>query len=383
MCGLKRRLTIITELIAPYRIPVFNALSAREDVALHVIFLSRTDTSMRQWHVYEREIEYSYEVLPSWRRRVGKFNVLLNRGISAALARSNPDVIICGGYNYIASWQALHWARRRRRPFLLWSESTSEDLRGQHFFPEMLKTKFINHCSGFVVPGVSARDYLLRFGVSPEKIFVARNAVDIALFSAQAAVAAQISRDVRARFALPERYFLFVGRLVQSKGVLDLLKAYAALPPELRSGIGLVFAGDGPLRPELEALARDIHPGQVLLPGFVHREELANYYALAECFVLPTYSDTWGLVVNEAMACGLPVICTRVAGCAADLVRENGRLVSPGNVAELSQAMAETACNPGLRDRMSSQSSKLIREYSPECCAAGFAEATSTVAAHV
>jgi len=73
---LKRRLVIITELIAPYRIPVFNALAKRPELELHVIFLSRTDGSMRQWRVYENEINFSYQVLPSWRRRVGKFNVL-------------------------------------------------------------------------------------------------------------------------------------------------------------------------------------------------------------------------------------------------------------------------------------------------------------------
>ena len=379
---MKRRLVIITELIAPYRIPVFNALAKRPEVDLHVIFLSRTDGSMRQWRVYEDEINFSYQILPSWRRRVGKFNVLLNHGLSTALSKLSPHVVICGGYNYLASWQAMRWAKRKRVPFLLWSESTADDLRNQRAIPEMLKRKFIGSCDGFVVPGISARKYLLSFGVPSAKIFLARNAVDTALFSAQVAAVTRITQDVRARFALPERYFLYVGRLVHSKGVLDLLDAYAQLTPELRSEISLVFAGDGPLRAELEAKAREIHPGCVHFSGFVHREDLGSYYALAECFVFPTRTDPWGLVVNEAMACRLPVICTHVAGCAADLVRDNGRLVSPGDVTELGAAMAEIANDPALRNRMASESGVLIQDYSPEICAAGFAEATSALEAH-
>src|SRR5215470_60386 len=116
---MKRRLTLITEIIAPYRIPVFNALAAHGDLELHVIFLAETDPNLRDWLVYKNEIRFSYEVLPSFRRRHGKYNVLINCGLSSALSRFRPDAILCGGYNYLASWQAQHWARKRSTPFLL------------------------------------------------------------------------------------------------------------------------------------------------------------------------------------------------------------------------------------------------------------------------
>jgi glycosyltransferase involved in cell wall biosynthesis len=167
-----------------------------------------------------------------------------------------------------------------------------------------------------------------------------------------------------------------VGRLVRSKGVVDLVNAYGSLPAEVRAEVSLVFAGDGPMRAPLEPLARDIYPGSVFFAGFVQRDDLANYYALAECLVMPTHSDPWGLVVNEAMACGLPVICSKVAGCAADLVGENGILIEPGKVPELASAMLAMAKDSELRKSMSRHSSRLIRNYSPEACAAGIAEAT-------
>src|SRR5262249_13261012 len=125
----KLRLAVLTEIISPYRIPVFNALAQAPEIELHVIFLAETDASMRQWHVYTDEIQFSYEVLPSWRQRLGSHNVLINRDVGRALRRAHPEVILCGGYNYLASWQALRWAERKKVPFLLWCESTAADRR--------------------------------------------------------------------------------------------------------------------------------------------------------------------------------------------------------------------------------------------------------------
>ena len=163
--------------------------------------------------------------------------------------------------------------------------------------------------------------------------------------------------------------------MVESKGVLDLLEAYSKLDSRLRSEVGLVFAGGGPMRAECEAIARSIFPGAIHFSGFVHRDELASYYGLAECFVLPTHTDPWGLVVNEAMACGLPVICTEVAGCAADLVHANGKIVPAHNPDQLAAAMQEIAADSRLRLRMSQASVNLIHHYSPQACAAGIAQA--------
>src|SRR5437764_1200749 len=375
---MRRRLVILTEIIAPYRIPVFNVLATRSEIELHVIFLSRTDRSTRAWRIYEDEIRFSYEVLPSWRRRIGKYNLLLNASVTSALQQAKPEVLVCGGYNYPAAWQAMNWAKRNRIEFLLWCESTAQDHRGEHLIVEWAKAKFFRNCDGFVVPGQSALHYVQQFASREQNIFVARNAVDIELFAAAAKKIRQTPDRLRGELALPARYFLFVGRLVRSKGVVDLIEAYRRLPADLRSQISLVFAGDGRRRAELEALAREIYPGSVQFAGFVQRDELANYYALAECLVMPTHTDPWGLVINEAMASGLPVICTNVAGCAADLVRDNGFQVAPGNVRQLSAAMEAIATNPELRRYMSHESARVIQSYSPEACAAGIAEAANS-----
>lgn len=365
---MNRRLVILTEVISPYRIPLFNALAKESEVSPYVIFLSETDPSLREWRIYREEIRFAYEVLPSWRRRVGKYNVLLNRGLTRALNGASPDLILCGGYSYIASWQALRWARARNVPFLLWSESNAQDARRGLVPVELLKQEFIRRCAGFVVPGQSAREYLLAKEIREERIFVAPNAVDNDLFSSLAAVARGDPNANRRKLGLPDRYVLFVGRLVPEKGVFDLLGAYAGLEEQVRRELGLVFVGDGSARQELQRRASELRVGEIRFAGFAHRDQLPSYYALAEMLVLPTYTDVWGLVVNEAMACGLPVIVSHVAGCVRDLVREgwNGLIIPPRDMASLSSAIRDLAIQPELCARMGVRATSHIASFSPQ-----------------
>jgi 1,2-diacylglycerol 3-alpha-glucosyltransferase len=373
----KRRVLILSEIISPYRIPVFNALAGHDGVDLRVVFLAETDAGLRQWPVYKDEICFSYEVLPSWRFRGGKHNLLLNWGLRSCLKKSAPEVVICGGYNYFASWQALWWARHNGVEFVLWSESNSHDDRRGFAWVESMKSHFLARCDRFVVPGKASLAYLQSLGSAPECITVAPNAVDNRWFAASAESVRASAQEFREKLGLPARFILFVGRLVPEKGVFDLLDAYGRLGDDIRVQTGLVFAGNGGSKPELEKRAKRIRTGRICFPGFVDREDLAGLYALADGLILPTHSDPWALVVNEAMACGLPIVVTNVAGCSANLVENgwNGYVVPPGNPDKLSAALDSLMRSPELRRQMSVRSAERIRDYSPEACAAGLAAA--------
>src|SRR5208282_3736088 len=196
-------------------------------------------------------------------------------------------------------------------------------------------------------------------------------------FRTQADLNREHAPEFRAKLGLPRRFILFVGRLIPEKGVFDLLDAYAKLESDVRSEVGLVFAGEGFSRNELAQRAKRISPGTISFSGFAQREDLAGLYALAETLVLPTHSDPWGLVVNEAMACGLPIIVSSVAGCSADLVEDgwNGYVVPPRDSERLSVAINSLARQLELKQQMSARSLERIRNYSPEACADGLASA--------
>jgi glycosyltransferase involved in cell wall biosynthesis len=220
-------------------------------------------------------------------------------------------------------------------------------------------------------------------GIPDERIFTAPNAVDSQLFAASAAGASREEFQVRARLSLPLRYFLYVGRLVRAKGVFDLVEAYAKLDDETRAKVGLVFVGDGADRSELIKQASRITPGTVQFPGFVQREGLPEFYALADALIFPTHSDTWGLVVNEAMSCGLPIIASNVAGCVSDLVQDgwNGLVVPPRDAPQLAAAMAGLADDSNLRVEMGSRSRERVQAYSPAAWAEGLVKVVESVCA--
>jgi glycosyltransferase involved in cell wall biosynthesis len=372
------RLALLTEIISPYRIPVFNALAKQEGIDLHVIFLSETDSTQRQWLVYKNEIRFSYEVLPAWRWRWRSWHILLNRGTWRALSRFRPDSILSGGYNHAAFWEALAWAKLHSSHFAAWIESTSQDQRNSNALTRTVKRLFVRNCGAFVVPGKSSFEYVNSMGVLAERIHTAPNAVDNRLFATLAHTVRERAAECSTELGLPPRYFLYAGRIIPQKGVFQLLEAYTQLAPELRSQIGLVFVGEGAAKKELMERAAKIYPSTVIFPGFAQRDQLAAFYALSEVLVFPTLSDPWGLVVNEAMACGLPIIASDVAGSTADLVQneKNGFVIPAGNVENLAEAMAAFARDPKLASHMGACSARLIQSFSPESCAAGLAAAS-------
>ena len=154
---MRRRLVILTEIISPYRIPLFNALAQEANVDLHVIFLAETDPTLREWQVFREEIRFSFQVLPSWRRRVGKYNFLLNKGVSAALGAAP-------GRNSVRRIQLRRLlassglGNNSKDPVFSLVREPEQDRRRGHAVVELLKTEFLHKCSGFVVPGHSARE---------------------------------------------------------------------------------------------------------------------------------------------------------------------------------------------------------------------------------
>ena len=168
---------------------------------------------------------------------------------------------------------------------------------------------------------------------------------------------------------LPEKYFLYVGRLAEEKNVMGLMRSWIAYRAQGGSR-PLMLVGDGPERRGLEAAAEASGFGaQVHFPGLKSSRELLPYYAHAGCFVLPSTREPWGLVVNEAMASGLPVLVSERCGCAADLVLPglNGFVFDPLDEAGLTAKLARMEeLSPEQHARMGRYSSELVRAYSPQ-----------------
>ena len=166
------RVVLLTEIPAPYRIPLFNALAERVD--LHVLFLAERNPE-RPYRLHENEIRFSWEVLPGRDLTVGDRWLVLNHGVSKRVR--GADAVVLGGWNQPAFWTALAWARTARRPALAWVESTARDSSATR-----AKRRLLRSCAAVVVPG-SAADAFVRSLAPGARIVVAPNAVDAALFA--------------------------------------------------------------------------------------------------------------------------------------------------------------------------------------------------------
>jgi glycosyltransferase involved in cell wall biosynthesis len=348
------KLALLTEIPAPYRIPLFNALAAVPDVELRVLFLAERDPRRSYYELHGDEWRFDARVLEGRPLRRGGRWVVLSRGVFRELRRFRPDAVAVGGWNQPAFWQALLYARSRRIPLLVWIESTLRDARSEARPLALARRAMVRGSAGAFVPGRASAEFARALGVPERRIALAPNAIDASIFA----------RPQRA--ARNERCtFVYAGRLDPEKGLDVLLEAVRDVPGTL------LVAGAGPEERRLRALATE----QVRFLGPLGRDELAAVYAQADVFVLPSSSEPWGMVLNEAAAAGLALVATEAVGAACELVEDgvNGFVVPVGDAGALAGALQRLAEDPAFRASAGRRSRELASKLTPEAWAEGVA----------
>ena len=294
----------------------------------------------------------------------------------------NPDIVFLPGWSFELSVTALRWCRRNNVPAVVMSESKRDDLT-RSWWKERLKSFFyVRKFSAALVGGALHADYIESLGIARERIFTGYDAVDNEHFVHTADMARSDVSLVRKKFSsIPERpYFLVVTRLIARKNVARLLEAYALY----RSNVAgtpwdLVICGQGEQKALLEktvllgGLDEFVH-----FPGFVSYQDVGFWYGLAGAFVHPALTEQWGLVVNEACAAGLPILCSKSVGARYDLVRENvnGFLFDPEDKDDIEQSLLRMHETPlDMRKRMGDESRIAVLLCSPKAFASGFVAA--------
>ena len=340
---------LLTEIPAPFRIPLWNALAERPGVELRVLFLSERDPR-RSYDLHRGEWRFDSRVLSGRGALFGTRWLMLNR-VQAELRTLRPEALLVGGWNQPAFVQAVRHARRSGIPYGVWVESTARDERSRNPLLDRLKRWMLASAGGVIVPGTAARDYVLDLGVEPARIHVAPNAFDLAAFTQAVERERGAERD-------PGFRLLTVARLSREKDVRTLLHAVAGLAMEL------VVVGDGPEERALRAAA----PANVRFVGRVPRDELPRWYAAADAFALASRSETWGMALSQAAAAGLPLVATEAVGAAWDLVEPgvNGFRVPVGDERALREALEAVASDASWRMRAGRRSRELAEQATPE-----------------
>lgn len=296
--------------------------------------------------------------------------------IHSTLDHISPQAVFIPGWSSPAAFAALDWCVRHRVPAIMMSESTAWD-DTRMWWREAVKRRLVRLCSSALVGGLSHENYVVELGMPREQIFLGYDAVDNQYFSQEAGKNRVAQEAVRAKFALPQNYFLASARFIEKKNLSGLLEAYAGyrqLAAEANKGSttplwDLVLLGDGEMKGSLLELRSSLClENCVHLPGFVQYCDLPAYYGLASAFIHASTTEQWGLVVNEAMASGLPVLVSKRCGCAANLVQDgvNGFTFDPYHVQELVQLMLRISVSDFPLMELSEASRTIIADWGTE-----------------
>ena len=378
------RVAFVASHPVPYHVPTYRALALRPEIDLEVLFTH--DHGVRETFDtgFGRTVKFDVPLLEGYRYRFPTniapkpgltFAGQINPELPAAVARGEYDAVVLHGYHCITTLAALITPRFGRTRVLLRGESILANPQrslAKRGAKQVLLRALFGTVDHFLAIGTLSREYFEAYGVSPRRITVAPYTVDNAYFQARSSEARRDPATARQKLGLPtdRPIFLYCSKIVPHKRPLDVLHAFA----KVRSAApaALAYVGDGD---QMSELHREIERlglrGDVFVLGFRNQSDLPEIYGACDVFVQASEREPWGMVVNEAMACGMAVCASDQVGSARDLVRDNGGIFPVGDVERLAQLLARWARSPGEVVRMKQASERHIQRWSAEQTADG------------
>jgi glycosyltransferase involved in cell wall biosynthesis len=378
------RVALLTNILTPYRLPVYRDLAGTPGWQLRVLLCAADDPSWQR--VFEGAYQEGRAALDveivagaSLRRRVRTHPTQVSEQMATLHVPWGVTSELGPRTAFAAAYAALH-----RVPLVIWSYHARSAAAAVGPVRRALRRALLARADAVVGMGRQAREVLRGLGVSETMLFDAPNAHAAESWEARlAALDVDAERlALRASLGAREQIALVAGRLEASKGVLPLLDAWRALPEAAHADWTLLFVGDGPLAPAVEDARRACGAGAIARMPALRPDALAAVYAASDLLVFPSLADPWGLVVNEAMACGLPVLCSRLAGCADDLIApgQTGWLCDPTDPTRFRDALAHALTDPA-RALLGARARDAAKRFGPATLAGGLRRAILHAAA--
>jgi glycosyltransferase involved in cell wall biosynthesis/2-polyprenyl-3-methyl-5-hydroxy-6-metoxy-1,4-benzoquinol methylase len=305
----------------------------------------------------------------------------LHQAMTAALDQLHPDAVAIAGWGFPDARAALAWCCRHRARAILMSETRASDVH-RIGWKEWAKARLVRRFDAALVGGPAHRDYLVSLGFPAHRIHTGYDVIDNNFFTR---ASEEIRNQKSARNDLP--YFLASNRFIERKNLPFLIRAYhqyATSPHHAEPPWHLCLLGDGPMKPLLLALCRELglrtaegkpweaetasSPPTVYFPGFQPIDALPAFHARAGCFVHPALEEPWGLVLNEAAACALPILASRSTGAAETLVQDgiNGWTFDPRDISMLANLLTRVSSPTCPRGELGAASLRLLEARVPQ-----------------
>ncbi|CAB1275813.1 glycosyltransferase family 4 protein [Candidatus Nitrosacidococcus tergens] len=352
---------------APYMIERFNTLSDRSNLDFEVWFNDRVVPD-RSWAIDEATWKFNYRYLPAISLFGKKFHFppmqLLTNKIDILISLYSEPVVLI-------SW-LIAYLKGVKTVFIC--EITWDRWIKRRWWKEKIKHIIFPLVDAVISPGENGKSYAMRYGASSSKIFTLIHVINVRHYTLGQEKVLLNRDEIRTQLNLKGCTFIYVGRLWWGKGINYLLEAFAKVQQQSNVSVSLLLVGDGSEESVLKQVCQDRNIKNVIFTGFKQQKELPQYYALADIFIFPTLGDPYGLVVDEAMACALPIISTSAAGEIHDRIEEgiNGYIVPPEDSETLADRMLHLVNNPKLCKKMSKASAEKIADHTLERWAENF-----------
>jgi len=351
----------------PSRAPHLDRIAAHPEIDLTVIYAAST-VHRREWSLELKgePVILSGPSLPAV--RLLHHDYPLTPQIWPLLTRERFDVLVIGGWSLLATQLAIVWARTHNVPYLLISENHFREPRPGWVsaLKRIVLPRLVRPAAGHLVTGTLAREHQIHYGARPDTIAVFPNTVDVEEFGRRADELRARRGEIRRALGIADDAIAVtqVSRFIPFKAPDEAVEATARARTMTKRPLHLVLVGSGPLGEQLEQRARRLHL-RVTFAGWRSGDSLLEAYAATDVFMLLSRREPWGIVVNEAAACGLPLILTDAVGAAADLLvpGENGEVVRSGDVEGQAAAIAKLAADDALRERYGRRSRELAAPW--------------------
>lgn len=386
-----KRLVWVTRSFLHYRVPVFAALDVLTGGKLTVVF--NGDYVPDGVQAKLREVLGDRAVALHGEFRVGPnafgdhaanraVRIPWQPGLLRAVRECQPDILISDGF---FQWTpACLWLRARHGiPHVMCYERTRHTERNAQWYRKLYRRWARRFIDAFCCSGTLCGEYTHSLGVPEDRITYGHMVADVDhLRAASGHVSSEARQKLREQLGLKGVVFVCVGRVVEMKGIHELLQAWQHVSNGRDAAVAtLCVVGDGPARSEAEAFCKAHGLASVRFAGCVDYDALPSFYAAADCLVMPTLEDNWSLVVPEAMACGLPLLCSQYNGCFPELVQEgaNGWVFDPLNHDRFVAAFRRAVSKSQTLDVMGARSREIVSGYTPSTAARAVFDACKMV----
>jgi glycosyltransferase involved in cell wall biosynthesis len=374
------KIAVVFNQFGPYHYARLNAAGKKQDIYGIELFSKSVDyqwdtTGLTTGLSFKKETLFDREDILSVPRKI------LKQKVFDTLRDINPDVVAVNGWSEAGAFASLKWCIKNKVPAIVMSESTEFDT-ARIRLKELVKKKIVGKFSSALVGGKPHADYIHKLGIPRSRIFQKYDVIDNSHFYS---LAEEVKRNINfysQKLNLSKNFFLASSRFIPKKNLYRLVEAYSIYKKETDiDGWDLILLGDGEMRMSLESLINRLGiQNNVFLPGFIQYNELPYYYGSAKAFIHASISEQWGLVVNEAMASGLPILLSSKCGCAIDLLHDgqNGLLFDPLDTGDLANKMILFNSDRINQSDMSKKSLEIISNFTPEHFAENLSKAAFT-----